>query len=89
MLQKKNNTVVKHIFRIFTGILSDYFFRNSTNTHTLRIVKSKKREMVYNIQQFQVFFYECGIILSEGINRIIFQSWLAPSCNFCFHKTRL
>jgi hypothetical protein len=45
-------TAVKHIFRIFTGVLSDYFLLNSASTQNLWESLSnfiaKKEKNVYN-----------------------------------------
>jgi hypothetical protein len=52
-------TAVNHIFRIFTGVLPDYFLLNSANTQNLREILSNfnvKKKNVYNKQNIQVFF---------------------------------
>jgi hypothetical protein len=50
---------VKHIFRIFTGVLPDYFLLNSSSTQNLSESLSnfnvKNEKNVYNKQKIQVF----------------------------------
>jgi hypothetical protein len=44
-------TAVKHIFRIFTGVLPDYFLLNSANTQNkngILPMHKVKKEKVYN-----------------------------------------
>jgi hypothetical protein len=53
---------VKHIFRIFTGVMPDYFLLNSASTQNLRESLSnfnvQKEKNVYDKQKIQVFFYK-------------------------------
>jgi hypothetical protein len=50
---------VKHILRIFTGVLPDYFLLHSASTQNLREsllnLNVKKEKNVYNKQKTQVF----------------------------------
>jgi hypothetical protein len=52
-------TAVKHIFRIFTGVLPDYFLLNHASTQNLRESLAnfnvQKEKNVYNEQKIQVF----------------------------------
>ena len=53
---------MKHIFRIFTGVLPDYFLLNSASTQNLMESLSnfiaKKEKNVYNKQKIQVLWHE-------------------------------
>jgi hypothetical protein len=71
---------VKHIFRIFTGVLPDYFLLNSASAQNLREILSnfnvKKEKNVYNKQKMQAF--SCGMKIT------IFHSWLPPLMKYLF-----
>jgi hypothetical protein len=53
---------VKHIFRIFTGVLPDYFLLNSPSTQNLRDSLAnfnvQKENNEYNKQKNSSFFYK-------------------------------
>jgi hypothetical protein len=55
----KKSILVKHIFRVFTGVLPDYFLLNSASTQNLRNLPNCNLEIetnVHNKQKIQVFF---------------------------------
>jgi hypothetical protein len=83
-------TAVKHISRIFTCVLPDYFLINfgSSQNFTEILLNSyvKIKNNVYNKQKIQVFFSSknTGYIFILWYEIIIFHSWLPSLMKYIF-----